>query len=81
MIKINYGFGILITNIWVTTRSFWKIDKRSHASVTCKGIMQAVDALRVGFEMRLHFGTSSFWFSEWTGKGPLCHLVDYVHIS
>lgn len=31
--------------------------------------------------MRLQAGDSSFWYSDWLGIGPLCSLVDYVHIS
>lgn len=31
--------------------------------------------------MRFNSGDTSLWFIDWTGLGPLCHFVDFVHIS
>ena len=37
--------------------------------------------LQDGFRLRIGDDSSSFWYDFWTQSGPLCHLVDYVHIS
>lgn len=34
-----------------------------------------------GYLMKLNSGDTSFWYSDWTGMGSLCQLVDYVNIS
>lgn len=31
--------------------------------------------------MRIGAGDSFFWYDDWTSKGPLAHLVDFVNIS
>lgn len=31
--------------------------------------------------MRINYGNTSFWYSDWTRLGPLCDSVNFVHIS
>lgn len=31
--------------------------------------------------MHINFGNTPFWYTDWTGLGPLCIWVDFVHIS
>lgn len=46
-----------------------------------KSICKAIRSLRDGFDIRLQVGNYSFWYSDWLGIGPLCTMVDFVHIS
>lgn len=31
--------------------------------------------------MHINSGNTPFWYTDWTGLGPLCTWVDFVHIS
>lgn len=37
--------------------------------------------LREGFEVRLGSRSSSIWYKDWLGVGPICDLLPFVHIS
>lgn len=43
--------------------------------------MKAISSLREGFGMRLNWGDSSLWHTDWLGTGPICNLLNFVHIS
>ena len=51
------------------------------SSPICRAIFNVAGCLRNGFRIRLDNGASSFWFDSRTREGPLCSLVDFVHIS
>lgn len=61
--------------------SLWQCQNRGAPSIIWRSILKAIDTLRNGFQMRLNLGNTSFWYSDWTGLGPLCNWVDFVHIS
>lgn len=62
--------------------SLWSgINQYNEPLVTWKSISKAVEAFQNGFEMRINSGNSSLWYTDWTGKGLFCNMVDYVHIS
>lgn len=61
--------------------AIWRSNSRGSPSIIWKGILNTIEALREGFKMRINSGNTSFWHTEWTGSGPLRHLVDFVHIS
>lgn len=46
-----------------------------------RSIVKAIQALKDGFKFKIGAGTTSLWFFDWLGCGPICNLVDYVHIS
>ena len=44
-------------------------------------ICKTASVLKYGFRIRLGDGSSSLWYDSWTKDGPICAMVDYVHIS
>lgn len=61
--------------------SIWNSSSRGTPSIIWRSIHKAIESLADGFKMRLHSGTTSFWYSDWTGLGNLCDLVEFVHVS
>lgn len=61
--------------------SIWSATNKPTSSIIWKSIQKAIISLGDGFKMRINSGNTSFWYSDWTGMGPLCNLVDFVHIS
>lgn len=61
--------------------TIWNTNSRGSSSIIWRSIHKAIEALGDGFIMRLNSGNTSFWYSDWTGMGNLCDLVDYVNIS
>lgn len=51
------------------------------SSYIWRSLLEARDSLLKGFKPRLREPQSSFWYSNWKGKGMLCNQVPYVHIS
>lgn len=67
---------------YIGQQSLWNINTQCRkSSITWKSISKAAVALQSGFEMRINSGNSSLWYSDWTGRGQLYNLVNYVHIS
>jgi hypothetical protein len=48
-------------------------------SPTWNSIVKAIELLKDGFQFKLGDGNSSFWYSPWLDKEPLCTHVPYVH--
>lgn len=51
------------------------------SSYIWRSLLEARDSRLKGFKPRLREPQSSFWYSNWKGKGQLCNQVPYVHIS
>lgn len=43
--------------------------------------MKAREGLQDGFKFKLGNGMTSVWYEDWTGRGKLADLLDFVHIS
>ena len=44
-------------------------------------ILRTRALIQEGFIWRVGEGSLSFWYDDWSGLGPLCLLVPYVHIA
>ena len=51
------------------------------SSYTWKSIIKATTLLEPSFHFHVGEGNLSFWFDRWCDQGPLCSMVDYVHIQ
>lgn len=71
----------VLSHKYINNGSLWHSSSNAKASITWRSIVKARDALREGFDMRLGSGSSPLWYSDWLQCGPLCYLLDYVHIS
>lgn len=49
-------------------------------SPTWNPVRQALKVLHDGFELKIGTGNTSFWYSPWVIKSPLCGKVSYVDI-
>lgn len=52
----------------------------SRGSNTWHALLKALDHLKDGFSFKVGNGNSSFWFTLWALKQPLCDMVPYVDI-
>lgn len=71
----------VLTHKYLGQNSIWCAPKATNASITWRGILKAMSALREGFGMRLNAGNSSLWYTDWRGTRAICNSLDYVHIS
>lgn len=46
-----------------------------------RGILRARDSIKDGFRFKVGDGSTSVWFTDWSGSGALGAAVPYVHIS
>lgn len=76
------NFGSRWSNTkYLGNSSLWLANNKVSSSVTWRSIIKAIDSFRGGFKMRLGCGSSSLWYTDWLGVGPLCNILDYVHIA
>lgn len=71
----------VLNHKYMGNNSIWNTLRHAQASVMWKSIMKDVGELCDGFEYRVNSGDTSLWYYDWVGTGPICSLVDYVHIS
>lgn len=71
----------ILSHKYIRNTSSWYPPNRNNASITWRSITKAIEAFWNGFAMRMGSGMTSFWYTDWLGCGPLCNIVDYVHIS
>ena len=45
-----------------------------------RSIVKALSCLKEGFTFNMGCGNLSLWFDSWHQDGPICKMVDYVHI-
>ncbi|KAJ1437578.1 Ribonuclease H domain [Sesbania bispinosa] len=51
------------------------------ASIVWRSILKAKEFLHDGFRMEFQNDDTSIWYQDWTGLGPLCNILPFVHIS
>ena len=51
------------------------------SSYVWRSIVKALNSLKEGFTFNLGSGNLSLWFDTWHKDGPICTMVDYVHVS
>ncbi|KAJ1439277.1 Reverse transcriptase zinc-binding domain [Sesbania bispinosa] len=71
----------VLSQKYLQGKSIFQCTRRHRESCTWRSILKALDFLREGFHYQLYSGDSSFWFSDWTGSGLLCHKVPFVHLA
>lgn len=70
----------LLMGVYCTGSDFFSTQGR-HGSALWKALLKTRALIFEGFAWRVGEGNLPFWFANWTGFGPLCSLVPYVHIS
>lgn len=61
--------------------SIWSPYPCPTPSLIWRSLTKTASALQDGLAMKINSGNSSVWYSDWSGRGKLCNLVDFVHIS
>ena len=75
--------------LWVAILSHKYLGDQSILEASCptacsaiwRAIFKTAYILKDGFRVQLGDGSFSFWFDPWTHEGPLCNMVDFIHIS
>lgn len=70
----------VVSHKYLGPNSVWSVSRGPRDSIIRRSILKVVQALRNGFDIRLGPSTTSLWYKDWLGYGPLCNLVNYVHI-
>jgi len=71
----------LLSAKYIKNGSLWSSEATRSPSLVWRSILEADKNLIDGFSYRICDENSSFWFSDWTKMGRLCHKVDFVNIS
>lgn len=71
----------VIKQKYMTSNSVWLASRKANDSIIWRSICCVIEALRQGFALRMGNGSTSVWYSDWVGIGPLCQLVNFVNIS
>lgn len=71
----------VLAHKYLRTSSFFQAIASTNASPVWKGLLRARDHLREDLRFRLGDGTSSIWYSDWSGTGIMAESLPFVHVS
>ena len=71
----------VISAKYLKGKSLFRTNLCGNTSFVWHGILKTFHAMKEGFGFKLGSGKFSLWYDDWFIEGPVCNLVDYVHIS
>ncbi|KAJ1387847.1 Endonuclease/exonuclease/phosphatase superfamily [Sesbania bispinosa] len=71
----------VLSHKYLNSKSILFAKASPSASIVWRSIIKAKDSLHQGVKMNFGRGDTAVWDEDWTGLGPLCNQVPFVHIS
>lgn len=71
----------VLSDKYLKNESVLNAEHKQGESYVWRGIVRAKTAVANGYGVSLGDGSSSLWYSDWLGTGPLASRVPFVHIT